>query len=310
MREDFPRAMAAVLVYEGGYSNHPRDPGGVTLEGIIQRVYDGYRRRKGLAVRPLTPSLRGTPDWIAERDEIYRTQYWNAVRADELPAGVDIVLMDCAVNSGPYQAAMWLQRALRLNDCDGHIGEGTLMAALSHPDHDALIADILGRRLGMLHNLQTWDAFDAGWTRRVESVKAIGQHYAMGSVGPAGQGIADFAPEPVAAHELGGQAKAYASDIDEPAVSQGAGMVATGSSSGLAAMLQLAKEQIAPYVYSSRALMNIFLALTMICIAVAVVGAIVTWWSNRKATRARAAINGEIVAQFDSGGAPLPAPAG
>jgi len=294
--EDFPKAMSAVLVYEGGYSNHPRDPGGVTLEGIIQRVYDGYRKRKGLATRTLVPSMRGTPEWIAERDEIYRAQYWNAVRADELPQGVDIVVMDCAVNSGPYQAAMWLQRALGMADCDGHIGEGTLMAAMSYPDHDKLIAGILARRLGMLQHLSTWDAFGKGWERRVSSVRAIGQALAFGSVGPA--------PEPV--HQIGGQAKGYASDVEQPSITPEAGMMTGGGSGGIAVVLQSAKDQIAPYAYSSHWLMNLMLALTIACVAIAIVAAVMTWWSSRKTKQAKAAINGEVVAKFDEGGAPVP----
>src|SRR5258708_6992812 len=63
----FPKApLTNTLVYEGGYSNHPRDPGGVTLEGIIQTEYEKYRVRKTLPKRPLTAQMRGTPDWTAE----------------------------------------------------------------------------------------------------------------------------------------------------------------------------------------------------------------------------------------------------
>lgn len=72
MQSDFTKCMPVILRYEGGYSNHPRDPGGVTLEGIIQRVYDGYRDRKGLPHRALTAAMQRTPEWIAERNEIYR----------------------------------------------------------------------------------------------------------------------------------------------------------------------------------------------------------------------------------------------
>ena len=100
-------SLARVLAHEGGYSNHPKDPGGATMKGVTQRVYDGYRKGKGLAVR----SVKGiTTD---ELNEIYDRQYWDAVKGDLLPAGVDYVLFDGAVNSWPGRSIMWLQQALR-----------------------------------------------------------------------------------------------------------------------------------------------------------------------------------------------------
>src|SRR5690606_35625470 len=110
METSFPVAHKNVLQYEGGYSNHPADPGGVTLEGITQAVDDAWRKSKGLAKRALTAALRYTPAWIAERDAIYRENYWLPPRCPELPAGVDAAIYDYSVNSGIGRSRKVLQR--------------------------------------------------------------------------------------------------------------------------------------------------------------------------------------------------------
>lgn len=163
---NFEKSLKRVLVYEGGYSNHPSDPGGPTMKGVIQRVYDGYRKRKGLPTRSV--------QYLAENElhEIYRTQYWDLVRGDELPPGVDFVVFDGAVNSGPSQSVKWLQRALGVK-ADGNIGEATLAAA-STANRTALINGICDRRLAFLKALRTWPVFGKGWGSRVADVRRWG----------------------------------------------------------------------------------------------------------------------------------------
>jgi lysozyme family protein len=287
MREDFGKALDRVLVYEGGYSNHPRDPGGETNKGIIKRVYDGYRRSKGLEPR----SVRKITD--EELREIYRTQYWDAIQGDRLPAGVDLAVFDGAVNSGPGQSAKWLQRALQAaglyhGDIDGHLGEGTLGAIEQHPDHDALIADMLARRLGMLQNLSTFDAFGKGWTARVVSVKDIGQAWASGSVGPA----------PVPVHEQLGDAKAYAGDIVAAPVAPEVGTAAAGGGGGAAAIIQGATDTLKPLIGASPWARNVYLLLVTIAALIAVAGVGYALWAAYKNRKAKAAIDGGIVASF------------
>ncbi|KAF0675059.1 glycoside hydrolase family 108 protein [Profundibacterium mesophilum] len=162
MLGNFERVHPWVLAYEGGYVDHPKDPGGATNEGITQATYDAYRRRAGLpklAVRHLTP---------AERDTIYRTQYWDTVRCDDLPAGVDFAVYDFAVNSGPARAARYLQQAAGLQgrEVDGIVGLRTL-AAVAAVDPVTLIGDICGARMRFLRRLSTWGTFGRGWSRRV-----------------------------------------------------------------------------------------------------------------------------------------------
>lgn len=291
MKENFTACMSVILRYEGGYSNHPRDPWGVTLEGVIQRVYNGYRERKGLPHRALTADMRRAPEWIAERNDIYRLQYWNAVRGDELPLGVDLFLLDSAVNSGPFQAVKWLQRALKLNLVDGHLGEGTMAALLAHPDHDALIADMASRRLGMLKQLKTWDAFGDGWASRVASCKTIAQAWASGSVGPA----------PAAAHLVGGDAKAYASDVDQPAVDAGNSVKGGLGGTTVAAMLDGAKDQLAPLVGTSDLVGKIFTVLTLLSLVVGIGAFVYALWSAHKTRTAQRAIDGDLVADVPEG---------
>lgn len=162
----FLACVAEVLRHEGGYVDHPEDPGGCTNRGITRLTLERWRREPVTCddVRAL-----GEPEARA----IYRAHYWNAVRADQLPAGVDLCVFDAAVNSGRRRAAEWLQQALRLNQVDGAIGPVTLAAAADAARHGAgpLIADLCGRRLGFLRTLGTWRAFGRGWTQRVEAVR-------------------------------------------------------------------------------------------------------------------------------------------
>jgi len=171
MNANFLRALALVLVHEGGYSNNSADPGGATMRGVIQRVYDAYRQRAGLTTR----SVKQLTD--DELREIYRTRYWDKVDGDELPAGLDYCVFDAGVNSGVFQAIKWLQRAI--NDVagktlvvDGALGPITLAAAENTQSINMVIDKMCDRRLAMLKGLRTWDVFGKGWAARVSEVRA------------------------------------------------------------------------------------------------------------------------------------------
>lgn len=166
----FALAHKKMLAYEGGYSNHPADPGGVTLEGVIQTVYDDYRRSKRLPTRPLMARMRGTAEWIAERDDIYRSRYWHPPRCGELDPGVDAAIYDYSVNSGIGRSRKVLQRLVGVPD-DGVIGPATIAAA-NRRDPKQLVAAICAERLAFLKRLKTWPTFGTGWGRRVADVKA------------------------------------------------------------------------------------------------------------------------------------------
>ena len=123
MKENFDVALKALLKHEGGYVNHPADPGGMTNLGVTKRVWEEW---VGHEVDEQT--MRGlTPDAVAP---LYRKRYWDAVRGDDLPSGVDLVVFDCAVNSGVGRASKFLQKAVGVAD-DGKIGPATLRAVAS-----------------------------------------------------------------------------------------------------------------------------------------------------------------------------------
>ena len=151
---NFDTAIKHVLQVEGDYSDHAADPGGKTRYGITEAVARtaGYRG-----------DMRELPLDLAKR--IYREEYWNAVRADELPAGIRLVMFDAAVNSGVGQAIRWLQRAVGAAD-DGVLGPRT-MASLGALSADGVRMRILAQRLRFMAGLPNWPAFSRGWARRI-----------------------------------------------------------------------------------------------------------------------------------------------
>jgi lysozyme family protein len=165
MQTSYGWALKAVLTHEGGYSNNPADPGGATMRGVTQAVYDAYRRRLGLGVR----SVKFLAD--DELQAIYRKQYWDAVKSDELPSGLDYCVFDFAVNSGPLRAARYLQTAVGTQP-DGVIGLVTLHAA-ENADPKVVIHAICDKRLEFLQGLPDWHTFGKGWAARVSGVRAL-----------------------------------------------------------------------------------------------------------------------------------------
>lgn len=154
---NFDVAFDTLLKHEGGYSDHAADPGGKTRFGITEAVARevGYRG-----------DMRELPLDLAKR--IYKDRYWDTVKAEQLPPAVRYVVFDAAVNSGPGQAAKWLQRALGVAD-DGVIGPKTLAAA-NAANPDALKMRMLGQRLRFMAGLTNWPAFSRGWAIRIASL--------------------------------------------------------------------------------------------------------------------------------------------
>lgn len=153
---NFDQAFAKLMESEGGYSNHPSDPGSETMYGITARVaiQAGYIGR-----------MRDLP--LATAKDIARKRYWDAVRADELPAVARYPMLDAAYHSGPTQAIKWLQRAADVKD-DGILGPMTLGAVNREPWRCAV--RMTAERLDFLTSLPTWGHFGKGWTRRIASV--------------------------------------------------------------------------------------------------------------------------------------------
>jgi lysozyme family protein len=171
----YDEALARLLVHEGGYSNHPSDPGGPTNWGITLRDARAYWKQDATAT-----DVRNLPRAVAKN--IFRTKYWAALSCDELPAGVDYAVFDYGVNSGIGRAAKVLQRLLGLHSAsktrvdalvvDGIVGPRTLAAAAC-ADAGRLIDAICDERLAFLQGLRTWSVFGNGWGRRVREVRAV-----------------------------------------------------------------------------------------------------------------------------------------
>jgi lysozyme family protein len=162
VKENFDQALAAILHHEGGYVDHPKDPGGRTNLGCTQRVWEEW---VGHPVDEKT--MRGlTPADVAP---LYKTKYWDKIKGDELPTGVDYVVFDAAINSGPGRAAKWLQTVVGAVP-DGAIGAGTLAKVAAMPSAD-IVEKYQQTRLQFLQSLPTWDTFGKGWGRRVAEVE-------------------------------------------------------------------------------------------------------------------------------------------
>ncbi|MDB5510264.1 MAG: hypothetical protein JWL93_2733 [Hyphomicrobiales bacterium] len=160
---NFDACLRLTLRHEGGYADHPDDPGGATNLGVTRATLAAWRghgvRRED--VRALERTEAGA---------IYRRLYWDEVRGDDLPAGLDAVMFDHAVNSGPRAAVVALQKSLRVT-VDGRLGPATLRAARA-AHTKILIGDLCARRRRFLARLKTFRSFGRGWTRRVADVES------------------------------------------------------------------------------------------------------------------------------------------
>lgn len=147
---NFDTAFELLIGHEGGYVNNPRDPGGETKFGISKRAY---------------PDVNIASLTIEQAKFIYRRDYWDRAKCDQLPPDVAFHFFDAAVNSGIGQAIRFMQRAVGVAD-DGIVGPLTIAAVLQ-VGPDKVIARMTGQRLKFMTALSTWDAFGKGWSRRL-----------------------------------------------------------------------------------------------------------------------------------------------
>ena len=180
-------ALARVLAHEGGYVNHPADPGGPTNFGITLAEYSAFKGRKVTAA-----DVRAMP--LADAKAIYRGKYWARVRGDDLPAGLDYAVFDYGVNSGTARAAKVLQRVCGLPD-DGKLTDAVIAAVKARKATD-LVNRLCDERLAFLQRLKTWPTFGAGWRRRVAEVRAAALQMAAGAPSSA---VPKSAPPPAPA---------------------------------------------------------------------------------------------------------------
>tara|TARA_B100001057_G_scaffold213242_2_gene213591 strand:+ start:1889 stop:2413 length:525 start_codon:yes stop_codon:yes gene_type:complete len=154
---NFDECLKIILHHEGGYVNHPKDPGGETNLGVTKRVYEewgGTKDMRDLTVEDVAP--------------IYKKNYWDRVKADEIPEGLDLCVFDWAVNSGTGRAAKKLQGMIGTT-VDGGIGPNTLRTLKLYCETEgveAAISTYTDIRQEFYESLSTFDTFGKGWTRR------------------------------------------------------------------------------------------------------------------------------------------------
>ena len=157
MKENFDKCLAMLLEHEGGYVNSKHDRGGMTNLGVTKRVYDDWIGRESTEqeMRDLTP------DDVAP---IYKKNYWDRVKGDQLPSGVDWCAFDWAVNSGSGRPAKAIQRAVGATQ-DGAIGNQTL-GLVAEKDPKFIIDYVYTVRQAFYESLGDFKHFGRGWSRR------------------------------------------------------------------------------------------------------------------------------------------------
>jgi len=157
--ENWQKCLEAILHHEGGYVNHPKDPGGETNLGVTKRVYEewgGTKDMKDLEVEDVEP--------------IYKKNYWDRVKAESLPGGLDLCVFDFGVNAGTGRAAKYLQTMIG-TVADGGIGPNTLKAVGNYVESEGVeqtIKNYQAARQEYYESLSTFETFGRGWTRRVD----------------------------------------------------------------------------------------------------------------------------------------------
>jgi len=159
MQDNYEKCLEMILHHEGGYVNHPKDPGGETNLGVTKRVYEdwgGEKDMKDLTVEDVAP--------------IYEKNYWGRTKCDQIPSGLDLCVFDFAVNAGTGRSAKYLQTLIGTT-ADGGIGPNTLAKLDDYVEENGLedtIKNFQGARQEYYESLSTFETFGRGWTRRVE----------------------------------------------------------------------------------------------------------------------------------------------
>ena len=167
MNRNFDECLSMLLKHEGGFVNHPKDPGGMTNLGITKQVYEEFH---GVDIDE--EGMRNLKK--ADVEPIYRSNYWNRCRCQDLPSGVDWAVFDFAVNAGTGRAAKALQKAVE-TEPDGSIGPLTLMQVKNHE-----VVNIINRiaiyREQFYRSLSTFDTFGKGWIKRNDTTRRQAIH--------------------------------------------------------------------------------------------------------------------------------------
>jgi lysozyme family protein len=159
---NWKKSFELMLASEGGYVNHPSDPGGMTNLGVTKRVWEEWvgRESNEKEMRSLTPEMV---------EPLYKRKFWDACKCDDMPSGIDYLVFDFAVNAGVGRSAKILQTAVGV-PADGGIGPITL-AAVKAQDPAELVQKFSDAKETFYRSLNTFDTFGKGWLNRVAAVK-------------------------------------------------------------------------------------------------------------------------------------------
>lgn len=165
MQSNFPAALVHVLKYEGGFVNHPLDPGGATNLGITKATLERHRGTRVTVadVKALT---------LEEAALIYRRFYWEPAACDRLQPGLDVAVFDAAVNQGVGRASRLLNRAMGL-PASPRISEATLSAA-ARRNAEATLIEFMALRMRAYGSLtRLFRTFGLGWSRRLIATHSL-----------------------------------------------------------------------------------------------------------------------------------------
>lgn len=165
MQSNFESSLEKLLAHEGGFVNHPDDPGGMTNLGVTKQVWEEWVGHPVAEkeMRNLTPVMVGP---------LYKRKYWDACHADELISGLDYCVFDVAVNSGVGRAIKLLQSCVGATPDGGYGSITNALVKKAEQEPAKLIEAYCAKRLEFLQLLKAFPVFGKGWTRRVEEVKA------------------------------------------------------------------------------------------------------------------------------------------
>ena len=164
MQANYDKCLKHILKFEGGFVNHPKDPGGMTNLGVTKATYEGWLGRKvtEAEMRALTPKSVGP---------IYKKNYWDRANADNMPSGIDLVVFDFGVNAGPIRAIKFIQELVGVEP-DNKVGPMTLAAIneyVSRHGAEKLITLYQNKRKEYYQRLPTFKTFGKGWINRVDA---------------------------------------------------------------------------------------------------------------------------------------------
>ena len=167
MKENYEHCLGMILHHEGGYVNHPKDPGGETNMGVTRRVYENWCLEQDLFRKDMKDLE------FSDVAPIYKQNYWDRCKCDSLPNGVDLCVFDMGVNAGTGRGARFLQKCVG-SVSDGAVGPNTLRQVdewIAMRGEEDLITDYSERRRDYYKRLKTFSTFGRGWIRRVDETE-------------------------------------------------------------------------------------------------------------------------------------------